>query len=135
MLGWRAVDVRTGEVVWDKPAGKSGIETIAWGQIVNYNNYQEFGSNAFLYSSPGAGGAFSTGANWMGIYDAHTGNFLTNITNTISTSKLVDSKANEFYRYGGSNYRLLRFWWHSAHVQLHQIDKYLRRIHSHNRYL
>jgi len=97
VLGWRAVDIRTGEVVWDLPAGKSGIETIAWGQIVNYNNYQEFGSNAFLYSSPSAGGAFSFGPNWMGIYDAHTGNFLKNITNTISTSKLVDSKAKEFY--------------------------------------
>ena len=41
LLGWRAVDVRTGEVLWDKPAGKSGIETIAWGQIINYDNYQE----------------------------------------------------------------------------------------------
>ena len=102
VLGWRAVDIRTGEVVWDKPAGKSGQETIAWGQIVNYNNFQEFGSNAFLYSSPSAGGAFSFGANWMGIYDAHTGNFLANVTNTISTSKLVDSKAKEFYDTEGS---------------------------------
>ena len=102
VLGWRAVDVRTGKVVWDKPAGVSGIETIAWGQIVNYNNYQEFGSNAYLYSAPNAGGAFSSGPNWMGIYDAHTGNFLKNITNTIGTSKLVDSKAKEFYDTEGS---------------------------------
>ncbi len=102
MLGWRAVDIRTGEVIWDLPAGKSGTETIAWGQIVNYNNYQEFGSNAYLYSSPSAGGAFSTGANWMGIYDARTGNFLKNITNTISTSKLIDYKANGFYDTEGS---------------------------------
>ncbi len=94
MLGWRAVDVHTGKVLWDKPAGISGIETIAWGQIVNYNNYQEFGSNAFLYSSPGAGGAFSFAANWMGIYDAYTGNFLANVTNTISTSRLVDYESD-----------------------------------------
>jgi hypothetical protein len=91
LLGWRAVDVRTGQVVWDKPAGKSGIETIAWGQIINYDNYQEYGSNAFLYSSPGAGGAFSPSANWFGIYDAYTGNFLENVTNAISTSKVMQS--------------------------------------------
>lgn len=102
VLGWRAVDIRTGQVIWDKPAGVSGIETIAWGQIVNYNNYQEFGSNAYLYSAPNAGGAFSSGPNWMGIYDADTGNFLKNITNTISTSKLVDAKAKEFYDTEGS---------------------------------
>jgi len=102
VLGWRAVDIRTGEVIWDLPAGKSGVETIAWGQIVNYNNYQEFGSNAYLYSAPSAGGAFSTGANWMGIYDARTGNFLMNVTNTISTSKLIDYKANNFYDTEGS---------------------------------
>jgi hypothetical protein len=94
LLGWRAIDVHTGKVLWDKPAGKSGIETIAWGQIVNYNNYQEFGSNAFLYSSPGAGGAFSSAANWMGIYDAYTGNFLANVTNTISASRVIDYDAD-----------------------------------------
>lgn len=101
VMGWRAVDVRTGEVVWDKPAGKSGIETIAWGQIINYDNYQEYGSNAFLYSSPSAGGAFSTGANWMGIYDAYTGNFLENVTNTISTSKLIQSQEQSTETEGG----------------------------------
>lgn len=101
VLGWRAVDVRTGDVVWDKPAGKSGIETIAWGQIINYDNYQEYGTNAFLYSSPGAGGAFSSAANWMGIYDAFTGNFLENVTNTISTSKLIQSADQSTETEGG----------------------------------
>jgi hypothetical protein len=101
VLGWRAVDVRTGEVVWDKPAGKSGIETIAWGQIINYDNYQEYGTNAFLYSSPGAGGAFSSSANWFGIYDAYTGNFLENVTNSISTSKLIQSAESSTDTEGG----------------------------------
>lgn len=94
LLGWRAIDVHTGKVMWDKPAGKSGTETIAWGQILNYNNYQEFGSNAFLYSSPGAGGAFSSAANWMGIYDAYTGNFLANVTNTRTVSRLIDDESD-----------------------------------------
>ncbi len=94
LLGWRAIDVHTGKVLWDKPAGKTGAETISWGQIVNYNNYQEFGSNAFLYSSPGSGGTFATAANWMGIYDAYTGNFLANVTNTISTSRIIDTQSD-----------------------------------------
>jgi hypothetical protein len=101
LLGWRAVDVRTGEVLWDKPAGKSGIETIAWGQIINYDNYQEYGSNAFLYSSPGSGSTFGTAANWMGIYDAYTGNFLENVTNTISTSKVIQSADQSTETEGG----------------------------------
>ena len=102
VLGWKAVDIRTGETIWELPAGKSGTETIAFGQIVNYNNYQEFGSNAYLYSVPGAGGAFSASGNWMGIYDARTGNFLKNITNTVSTSRIIDYKANNFYDTEGS---------------------------------
>lgn len=101
VLGWRALDVRTGEVLWDKPAGKSGIETIAWGQIINYDNYQEYGTNAFLYSSPSAGGAFSSGPNWFGIYDAYTGNFLANVTNSISTSKLIQSADSSTETEGG----------------------------------
>ncbi len=101
LLGWRAVDVRTGQVVWDKPAGKSGIETIAFGQIINYDNYQEYGSNAFLYSNPGAGGAFSGSANWFGIYDAYTGNFLMNVTNSISTSKIMQPTETSTETEGG----------------------------------
>lgn len=93
LIGWEAIEVRTGEILWSKEAGVTGSETISYGQIVNYNNFQEFGSNAFLWSTPGGGGFFAMAPAWMGIYDAYTGTFLANVTNPISSSKLIDYDA------------------------------------------
>lgn len=90
LIGWEAVDVRTGETLWSLPAGVTGRETIAYGQIVNYNNYQEFGSNAILWSSPGGEGFSAGAATWMGIYDAYTGTFLANVTQPISVQRIID---------------------------------------------
>jgi hypothetical protein len=90
LIGWRAVDVHTGKIMWERTAGESGSESISWGQILNYHNYQEFGSEAHLYSTPGGGGFFGGGGNWMGIYDGRTGKYLANITNTISTSRIIN---------------------------------------------
>jgi len=90
LIGWEAIDVHTGEVLWSKPAGTTGAESISYGQIVNYNNFQEFGSNAFLWSTPGGGGFGAGGGSWSGIYDALTGTYLANVTNIRSVSRLVD---------------------------------------------
>jgi hypothetical protein len=94
LLGWEAVDIRTGKTLWSKPAGVTGTETISRGQIVNFNNYQEFGSAAFLWSSPGGGGFMSMGGQWNGIYDAYTGEFLANITSPVSSTLVIDTDAN-----------------------------------------
>jgi len=94
IIGWEAIDLHTGQVLWDKPAGITGTEAIVYGQIVNYNNFQEYGSDAILYSQPG-GGAFGAAAgNWMGIYDAYTGTFLANITNPVSARLIIDPTAD-----------------------------------------
>jgi hypothetical protein len=81
LLSWEAVDVHTGETLWSKSAGITGNEQISRGQIVNYNNFQEFGSNAFLWSTPGGGGFMFGAPAWNGIYDAWTGEYLANVTN------------------------------------------------------
>jgi hypothetical protein len=94
LIGWEAIDVRTGETLWSLPAGVTGRETIAYGQIVNYNNYQEFGSNAILWSSPGGEGFSAGAATWMGIYDAYTGTFLANVTQPISTQRIIDYESD-----------------------------------------
>jgi outer membrane protein assembly factor BamB len=86
LIGWEAVDVHTGEELWSLPAGITGSETISYGQIVNYNNFQEFGSNAFLYSQPGGGGFGMMAGRWNGLYDAFTGTYLANITDMPSGS-------------------------------------------------
>jgi hypothetical protein len=90
LVGWEAVDIRTGETLWSKSAGATGAESIARGQIVNFNNYQEFGSAAFLWSQPGGGGFFGGGAAWSGLYDAYTGEFLANVTNPVSGTMIID---------------------------------------------
>jgi hypothetical protein len=86
LLGWEAVDVHTGETLWSRPAGITGTELIAMGQIVNYFNYQEFGSNAILWSS-GSGGM-------TGIYDARTGEWVANVTNLRRASFLIDYESD-----------------------------------------
>jgi hypothetical protein len=91
LLGWEAVDLRTGETLWSKSAGVTGTESISRGQIVNFNNFQEFGSAAFLWSQPGGGGFMMGGASWNGLYDAYTGEFLANITNPISATMTIAS--------------------------------------------
>ena len=93
LLGWEAVDLRTGKTLWSKSAGVTGTESISRGQIVNFNNFQEFGSAAFLWSQPGGGGFMFGGASWNGLYDAYTGEFLANITNPISATMTIDRNA------------------------------------------
>jgi len=91
LLGWEAVDLRTGETLWSKPAGVTGTESIARGQIVNFNNFQEFGSAAFLWSQPGGGGFMFGGASWNGLYDAYTGVLVMNVTNPVSGTMMIDT--------------------------------------------
>jgi len=94
LIGWEAIDVHTGKILWSLPAGITGSESLYYGQIVNYNNFQEFGSNAILWSTPGGGGFFGAPATWNGIYDAMTGTFLANVTNPRSTSRLIDYESD-----------------------------------------
>ncbi|MEM2968636.1 MAG: hypothetical protein QXJ76_04930 [Candidatus Bathyarchaeia archaeon] len=94
LYGWRAVDIHTGEIVWERTPGETGNERIDWGHIFNYNNYQEFGSAAHLYSAPGAGGFGGAAANWFGVYDPFTGRWLANVTDVPSTSKIINYDAS-----------------------------------------
>jgi len=117
LYGWRAVDVHTGEILWERDCGETGTERIDWGQIFNYMNFQEFGSNAFLFSAAG-GGFFAPAANWFGVYDPFTGNWIANVTNMPSTSKIINYDANMRgevvgYRVSGGNltmYNYTKLW-------------------------
>ncbi|MCW4007996.1 MAG: PQQ-binding-like beta-propeller repeat protein [Candidatus Bathyarchaeota archaeon] len=94
LIGWRAVDIHTGEIVWERTPGETGNERIDWGQVFNYNNYQEFGSLAHLYSAVGAGGFGGGAANWFGVYDPFTGRWLANVTDVPNTSKIINYDAS-----------------------------------------
>ncbi len=85
-VSWEAVDLRTGEQVWSRSAGITGNEVLKNGQIFLFDNAQEFGSIAYLYTTPQAG--------VIRIYDAYTGVFQANITGSRSQAYLVDDNPN-----------------------------------------
>jgi hypothetical protein len=105
LYGWRAVDVHTGEILWERSPGETGNERIDWGQVFNYFNYQEFGSQCHLYSAPGGGGFMGGGGAWFGVYDPFTGKWIANVTNMPSGSKIINYQASmrgEVVSYGVS---------------------------------
>ncbi len=85
-VSWEAVDLRTGELVWSRSAGITGNEILKNGQVFLFDNAQEFGSIAYLYTTPLAG--------VIRIYDAYTGAFQANITGARSQAYLVDDDPN-----------------------------------------
>lgn len=81
-VSWEAVDLKTGELVWSRSAGITGNEVLKNGQVFLFDNAQEFGSIAYLYTTSQAG--------VIRIYDAFTGAFQANITGARSQAYLVD---------------------------------------------
>jgi hypothetical protein len=115
MMGWRAVDIHTGEIVWERSPGETGNERIDWGTVFNYVNFQEFGSAALLFSSPGGGGFMGGGANWFGVYDPVTGGWIANVTNAPGGTRILnmDTASNalrgEILRYRTSGGNLIKW--------------------------
>ena len=81
-IGWMAVDLRTGETVWERTAGEAGNEVLKMGQIMRFHTQQEYGSAAYLWSSAGSGS--------YRIYDAATGTYLANVSGVQGASFLLD---------------------------------------------
>ncbi len=92
-LGWRAVDIHTGKILWEKTADEVENQYLDWGQVFNYNNFQEFGSAALLYTTLSGG--------MIRIYDPLTGQYLANITDTRTTSRVINYDNN----YASANLR------------------------------
>jgi hypothetical protein len=80
--GWEAVNLRTGETLWERPAGLSGSEFLRYGQVYRWHNPQGYGSHAFLWSIDSEGSSIfgPSGDMVFRIYDAATGKHLANIT-------------------------------------------------------
>ncbi len=72
-LVWKAIDLKTGELLWEKQRGITNNEDIIWGQIQKFHTIQEYGSFATFWSS-GSGGM-------LYVYDAFTGDHMANVTN------------------------------------------------------
>lgn len=103
--GWTAIDLRTGEILWERTAGESGNEVIKMGQILRFHTQQEFGSIAYLWSSPQT--SFFQSATFYSIYDAWTGKYLANVTSISGASYIMDFSEDQpgtligYYASGG----------------------------------
>jgi hypothetical protein len=86
VVGWNAIDIRTGDLVWTK----NTTENLRMAQSFRYSSVQEYGSWSVLYGQVG-GGFFST-ASEMTIYDAFSGLYLGTIYNTTSASFMLDTR-------------------------------------------
>jgi hypothetical protein len=86
---WIAVDLRTGEEVWERSCGITGDEILRCGQILKHHTIQEYGSAAYLWSVPREGPTI------LRLYDANTGMHLANLTGATNTNFLMDFDFDE----------------------------------------
>jgi hypothetical protein len=86
VIGWEAIDLRTGETLWTRTAGETGAETMTRVQALNWHTIQEYGCTAYIWSSSGSS---------LRLYDAMTGVYLANITGAQNQLNLVDYDCTE----------------------------------------
>ncbi len=76
--GWIAVDMRTGETVWEKATD----EILRTGQIINYVSPNQYGGLAYLWAVPRTATGYAYGGGlYYSVYDAMTGDYILTITN------------------------------------------------------
>ena len=103
---WEALNIRTGEVLWTRPAGETGSEVIRMGSIALSHTMQEYGSWAHIYGAEGGG--FFGGITALRVYDAWTGDYIATIENPQSPSYIVQEGGNTpgallgYYSSGGN---------------------------------
>ena len=93
--GLKAVDIRTGETVWEK-----NITTpLRCGMILNFISGDQYGAHAYLFCAPATQGfiPYPPGNTWE-MYDAMTGAWVLNIANT-SAGTLVEGPNGEILSY------------------------------------
>ena len=88
--GWMAVDLHTGQTIWSKTNAQVNGEVLRCGQIFNEITPNQYGAQAYLWSIPAAAAGFMASGSYMSMYDAMTGNWILNITNTPSMTLTTD---------------------------------------------
>jgi hypothetical protein len=94
--GWVAVDIRTGQTLWNK----NTTDILRCGQLLQMVNPNQFGSLAYLWANPLLINSFNLGtgpsvnsAIWN-MYDAQTGNFILSIVNASAMTMTEDNSGN-----------------------------------------
>jgi hypothetical protein len=94
-VGLKAVDIRTGETVWER-----NITTpLKCGMILNFITGDQYGGHAYLFCAPATIGfiPYPPGSNWE-MYDAMTGSWILNIAN-VTSGTLVEGPNGEILSY------------------------------------
>ncbi len=84
-MRWAAVDMRTGETLWIKNTTASML----CGQVLSFVSPNQFGGIAYLWSTETTR-APNTGTTY-GMYDAMTGDWILNIVNATSLTRIVEA--------------------------------------------
>jgi outer membrane protein assembly factor BamB len=115
--GWAAVNLHTGQTIWTKTNAQANNEVLRCGQIFNEITPNQYGAQAYLWSIPAAAAGFMATGSYMSMYDAMTGNWILNITNTpamtLTTDEhgdligyYVNSSTNAFFQTSGQSLTL-----------------------------
>jgi len=102
VYGWKAIDMRTGATVWEKPAGITGSESLKCGFLFNVHSYQQYGTMAYLMTT---GTTETNRGTVVRLYDAWTGEFVRNMTNARNLNYIVDNAPLTAATIQGTNYR------------------------------
>jgi hypothetical protein len=95
---WIAVDLRTGEELWNKPCGITDNEFLRCGQVIDFHSIQEYGSNAYLWSIEGTSESIfgPSGNLTLRLYDPMTCTYICEIVNgTQNLAMIADIDCNE----------------------------------------
>ena len=104
---YHCVDLRTGEKYWDKVFLNN--LTVSFGQLMYWESYNYQGTFAYLW--------VTTGTTWVG-YDAFTGEWMCNITNVPSGTRITGARG-EIYLYSVNlNAGYMTLWNQSALVSM-----------------
>jgi hypothetical protein len=85
--GWTAVNLKTGETLWTK----NTTDVLKCGQILNMITPNQYGALAYLWSAPASSASFGASATSLSMYDALTGDYILNITNTSGMTLTEDT--------------------------------------------
>ncbi len=89
--GYAAVDLHTGETLW---TSERKDEVLKCGQIINMITPNQYGALAYLWAIPTSASGFQAAGQYMSMYDAMTGAWILNITNTPSMTLTKDDAGN-----------------------------------------
>ena len=104
---YHCVDLRTGEKLWDKVFLNN--LTVSFGQLMYWESYNYQGTFSYLW--------VTTGTTWVG-YDAFTGEWMCNITNVPSGTRITGARG-EIYLYSvNQNAGYMTLWNQSALVSM-----------------